>query len=148
VFFSGDDDPPAGPVLTGEVIHGRGIVALSGNIESVIDQLEEPVQDSYYITTMNPLWHFETWDTPSHNAFVENVPENSRMVYFDLFLDETEELIYSSPFIPLGARLDNFALDREVSAGIHSATVTYHLVDDEFQSITTVSVAVQLDIKE
>ncbi|MCL2633229.1 MAG: hypothetical protein FWD34_01810 [Oscillospiraceae bacterium] len=146
VFKNDDVDDGRRLLLTDEIVDGRGIVAVPNNISAIIEHLEEPVVDGYYLTTMNADWHFDTWNTPSSNAYVENAIENTRTVYFDLFLDETEELIYSSPFIPVGAKWERFALDKEIPVGVHSATVTYHLVDDEFQSITTVSVAVQLNI--
>ena len=124
----------------------RGIIATPENIEEIIRRMSEPVEDGYYIARMNIDWVFETWDTPSGNAFIENVVENKRTVYFDLTLEDTNRLIYSSPFIPLGARLEGFPLDSYVPAGEHSAIVTYHLVDEEFRNLTTVSVAVQLNI--
>lgn len=133
-------------LLTGEVIDGRGILVTPENLEEIIERISEPVPDGHYLTTMNLDWLFDTWDTPSSNAFVENATDNVRTVYFDLFLDSTGELIYSSPFMPVGSKLEGFALDSEVPAGNHPATVTYHLVDDEFQNLSSVSVAVLLRI--
>jgi hypothetical protein len=125
---------------------GRGTVMPPDNMDDIIARMSEPVQDGYYITKMNVDWTFDTWNSPSQNAYVENSPDNLRTVYFDLILDETGELIYSSPFIPLGAKLENFALDSPVPAGEYSAVVTYHLVDDEFENLSSVSVAVLLRI--
>jgi len=125
---------------------GRGVVVMPDNIEQIVEGLSKPVPDGHFAARMNVEWHFDTWSTPSINANVENSVDNKRTVYFDLTLDETGELIYSSPFIPVGARLERFALDREVPAGEHPATVTYHLVNDEYENITSVSVAVLLKI--
>jgi len=133
-------------LLTGEIVDGRGILVTPGNLEEIIDRLSEPVPDGHYLTTMNLDWVFDTWDTPSRNAFVENATDNVRTVYFDLFLDSTGELIYSSPFMPVGARLEGFALEAPVPAGEHPATVTYHLVDDEFRNLSSLSVMVRLII--
>lgn len=125
---------------------GRGTVATPENIDEIRASIDEPVQDGYYNTRMNVDWNFQDSKTPSSNAMVENSERNTRTVYFDLFLDETNELIYSSPFIPVGSKLENFALDAEISKGDHTATVVYHLVDDDYQEITTVSVSVNLHI--
>lgn len=125
---------------------GRGTVATSENMREIVDQLSQPVPDGYYVTKMNFEWEFEKWDVPSKKAFVENSVKNTRTVYFDLTLDETGELLYSSPFIPVGGRHQNFALDKELTAGEYPATVTYHLVDDNDNEITTLSVRVELKI--
>ena|GEM_PF-675753 len=141
-FFNPD------PIPRGVVGDGRGIVATADNVDEIADRLSNPVPDGHYVVSMNTGWEFERWDTPSQNAFVENNLDNVRTVYFDLILDETEELLYSSPFLPVGAELPegSITLNKELSAGEYPATVTYHLVDDEYQNITHVSVAVLLKI--
>lgn len=125
---------------------GRGMVATPENIEQILEDLEKPVEDGYYEARMSIEWTFDTWDAISTDAYVENLTSNTRTVYFDLLLSDTEELIYSSPYIPVGGRLDNFALNTELSAGEYSGIVVYHLVDDDFNEISTVSVSVKLII--
>jgi hypothetical protein len=136
-----------GPVSTAEpVIGGRGVVAVSENVEELREKANQPVEDGYYETRMNVEWKFPSSYEPSTNAYVENSTNNKRTVYFDLTLADTKELIYSSPFIPIGAKLEKFALDSELPAGEYAGIVTYHLVDDEYQELTTVSVSVTLII--
>ncbi|MDR2355654.1 MAG: hypothetical protein LBE16_05615 [Clostridiales Family XIII bacterium] len=137
-------ESPAAPTDIG----GRGTVVTPSNIEEIREQMNEPVQDGYYETRMNVDWVFPTAQSPSTNAYVENSPNNTRTVYFDLTLPDTNELIYSSPFIPVGAKLENFALDTTLPAGEHAAIVTYHLVDDDNQELSTVSVSVNIKILE
>jgi hypothetical protein len=132
--------------LTGETINGRGVLVTPDNIDEILARQQEKVADGYYTVNQNGEWRFDTWDTPSSNAVVRNDPQNTRTVYFDLVLDSTNELVYSSPFMPLGSELQGFALDKHVPAGTHSATMTYHLVDDEYKNITELSVAVRLVI--
>ena len=138
-----EDLPPPEPMA---VSGGRGIVAVPENIEELLERLSEPPPGGHYITTMNNRWTFERWDIPSENAYVENDIRNTHMVYFDLVLDEDERLVYSSPYIPQGATLSNFALDESVPAGEHSAVVTYNLVEDDGSEVSQVSVRVTLDI--
>jgi hypothetical protein len=114
------------------------------NVAQIADELSTPAPDAYYMAMMNTEWEFETWDTPSRNAYVENSEDNARTVYFDLTLDSTGQLIYSSPYIPVGQFLTGFALDSAVPAGTHKATVTYNLVDDNNRFITEVAVGVTL----
>ena len=115
-----------------ETIGGRGTLATPENIDEINARRTE-ASDRYFTTNMNTDWTFESWNKPSPNAYVGNDETNTRTIYFDLVLKETEELVYSSPYIPVGAELKEFALDREVSAGEHAATVTYHTVDDDYQ---------------
>jgi len=125
---------------------GRGTVATPENIEQLIQEVSEPPRAGHYITSMNMLWRFDSWNSPSSNAYVSNDVRNEHKVYFDLTLNSDGRLIYSSPFIPQGSTLTGFALDEQVSAGEHAATVTYHLVDDDDENISQVSVRVTLNI--
>lgn len=137
------------PELPSSVAGGsgvRGTVVTSENANQIRDELSASVEDGYYRTRMNTTWRFNTSTTPSKNAYVANADTNTRTVYFDVNLSDTGELVYSSPFIPVGSELRGFALDAELDAGTYPAIVTYHLVDDDENEITTVSVAVTLQI--
>jgi hypothetical protein len=135
------------PVTAPPSVGGRGVVATPENIEELREEANRPVEDGYYETRMNVEWKFPSSDAPSTNAYVENSTNNKRTVYFDLILSDTKDLIYSSPFIPVGAKLEKFTLDAQVPAGEHKGIVTYHLVDDEYRELTTVSVSVTLLIE-
>jgi hypothetical protein len=134
------------PAIVTPETGGRGTVVTPENIDEIREEIEEPVQDGYYRTRMNVDWDFPTSQTPSRNAYVENAPQNTRTVYFDVILEDTNESVYSSPFIPVGAKLEGFALDAELPKGDYAAIVVYHLVDDEHQEITTLSVSVNLHV--
>ena len=124
----------------------RPTVVTEDNVEQVKEQLEKPVEDSYYTTEMTVDWTFEDGGAVSSNAYVANAVENTRTVYFDVNLADTGELIYSSPYIPVGEELSEIKLDKTLSAGDYDAVVTYHLVDDDNEEITTVSVAVKIHV--
>lgn len=125
---------------------GRGTVVLPDNLDDLREKLDQPIEDGYYETRMNVDWVFPSSKEPSTTAYVENSVNNTRTVYFDLTLADTKELIYSSPFIPVGARIEGFTLDAEVPAGEYDGIVTYHLVDDDQQEVSTVSVSVKLRV--
>jgi hypothetical protein len=95
---------------------------------------------------MNVDWTFDAWDAPSRNAYVANSENNKRTVYFTVSLAETNEIVYTSPDIPVGSQLTNFALDRNPGAGEHAAVVTYRLLDDEGNELSNVAVSVILRI--
>lgn len=124
----------------------RGVLVTPDNVDEIIASIQEPIQDGSYMTSMNVDWTFEDGTSPSSDAYVENAPENTRMVYFDVILSDTSETVYSSPFIPVGSRLSGLTLEKDLDAGSYEAVVVYHLVDDDKQEISTVSVSVNLHI--
>ena len=132
------------PVPRGTV--GTGVVVTEDNLQEALDWLSRPLEDATYTTSMNIEWVFERWNTPSLNAFVENYHTNNRTVYFDLWLDATEELLFTSPYIPVGAELDEMRLIKQLPAGVYPSTVTYFLVDDDYNEVANLSVAVTVRI--
>lgn len=128
-------------------LSGRGTLVTPDNVQELIEQAQSDANtDASYTASMNIDWYFEDGASVSSNAYVENHASNSRTVYFDLFLAESEQLVYSSPYIPVGSTLQEFALDERLARGDYPAVCVYHLVDDEHNEVSTVSVAVTLHV--
>ena len=126
----------------------RATVVTEENVKEITEKVKEPVQDGYYNCQMNVEWNFTDSTQPSYNAYVVNSTINTRTVYFDVNIAETGELVYSSPYIPVGAELKDITLDVDLPMGDYPAIVTYHLVDDEQKELSTVSVSVTLHIEQ
>lgn len=124
----------------------RLIIATPENADEITEMLERQSEDAYFTASMNTEWLFPSGSEPSSNAYVANSTANTRMIYFDLVLEATDEILFSSPYIPVGARLDEVILNTALPAGNHPATVVYNLVDDDFQEVATLSVAVILRV--
>ena len=101
----------------------------------------------YYEARMSTIWTFPNGDSVSPDAYVENVPNNTHDVYFDVLLGDAEETIYESPVIPRGAHLDNIKLDRSLAAGSYDAVIVYHLVDEQQRTISTLRMAITLVVE-
>lgn len=129
-----------------QVHNGRATFVSEKNVDEVKELLEEEVEDAYYTASMNIDWNFYDGKSVSTNAYVENAKENNRTVYFDVNLNSTGELVYSSPYLPVGETLEGFALDKELPAGDYPAVLTYYLVDDNHEVITTVAVAITIHV--
>ncbi len=125
---------------------GRGTIVTSGNTGALQAQAALPPQDTYYRTRMSVTWAFGRSTEPSATAVIENAPDNARTVYVDVTLADTGALVYTSPFIEPGGKLQDIALSAELPAGVHDAVATYHLVDGAHREITTVSVAITLEV--
>ena len=129
---------------------GRGILVTPDNVEDIRNR--PAPTDTYLNTQMTAEWDFAAWDVPSDNAMVGNPENNTRIIYFDVNLDlgeesdELGELLYSSPYIPIGAKMTDFALESPLPKGEHSAIVTYFLVDDDFDVITDVAVGIVITV--
>lgn len=126
----------------------RTTVLTEDNVEEVLSEAATPVEAGYYNCQMNVEWSFVDSSQPSYNAYVANSTINTHTVYFDLHLEDSGELIYSSPYIPVGAELTDITLDADLPAGEYPAVVVYHLVDDNQQVLSTVSVTVTLYIEQ
>lgn len=127
------------------VENGRSVLLTEDNVNE-FDSEAGSVEDGYYLVTMNTAWEFDDGRAESNNAFVANAKENSRTVYFDVILSDTDEVIYSSPYMPVGTELRNFALTKALEAGEYSAVVRYYLVDDEYKVIDDIAAEVSISI--
>lgn len=131
-------------------IEKRNTVVTPDNVDQVMEEMSnaEYVEPGYYTATMTNEWHFATGDAVSEDAYVENVPENTNDVYFDIVLEEDENnVIYKSPVIPKGSRLENIALDTKLDAGTYNCVMIYHLIDDEQNTVSTLRVTVKVIVE-
>lgn len=135
------------PVQETETPSGsRGTVITEENVDEIVQSMNEPVTDATYTVSMTNVWTFADGTAEAEDFYVGNPKSNKRTVYFDLFLSDTGELIYSSPYIPVGEEMDTITLDKDLDAGNYEVVMTYHLVDDDHVELTTVSVAVEIHI--
>lgn len=130
-----------------EVIYNN--VVTPDNVDEIISQMEErektPVGS--YEVSMNTDWVFPDGDSASANAFVENSTANQNMVYFTITLRDSDEELMRSPYLAVGSRLDDIKLDTALEAGIYDSVITYHLVDDEFKELSSVSLYMTITIQ-
>jgi hypothetical protein len=147
-LLSKRDADTADTETQGAVPDSRATILTTENMDEVLAKAAEPVVAGTYYCSMNTEWHFEDSSSPSYDAYVANSVDNSYTVYFDVFLEDTEQLVYSSPYMEVGAELDELTLTEKLDAGEYPAIVTYHLVDDQHETLSTVSVAVTLFVEK
>lgn len=129
----------------------RPVVVTEENAEEVAEQILNRKESEgiplHYQVTMNSTWEFENGQSESENAYVANSIDNETSVYFDVIRNDTKETIYQSPVIPVGEEIDSITLDQDLDAGDYECTMTYHLIDDEQNTLTTVNMWVMIQIK-
>lgn len=113
----------------------------------VDDNIDEKAANARFTTDMNMVWTFPSGSSVSNNAEIGNSASNVYECYFEVYLDDDDQtLLYTSPVLPVGKRLDKLELNQVLPDGSHDAVCTYHLLDDEDpdRELGTVSFAVSL----
>jgi hypothetical protein len=132
----------------------REVLVTEENAERIAEELltrdpdeenEIPVQ---YTVTMTSQWHFKNGESASDNAYVANNKANSTDVYFDVVRNDTKEVIYASPVLPVGSEIRGIKLDSDLEPGEYDCTLIYYLVDGEQKVLTTVNMWVGITIDE
>jgi len=124
----------------------RDVVVNEDNVEEIVSDMMEGVAPGTYQVTMNSTWYFDNGLVSSNNAYVENAEANENPVYFDIARSDTDETIFKSPIIPVGSHLDDITLDEELPDGTYDCVMTYHLLDNDEETVSTVRVGVKIVI--
>jgi hypothetical protein len=98
--------------------------------QSVVDEMRKEVEEGMFDCRMSMEWNFDNGKTESKDAYVANAQTNKFPIYFDVRMKDTDELLYSSPVLPVGAEISNLKLDKELPAGSYQAVVQYTLIRD------------------
>lgn len=135
------DNPPKASVLD------RGIVD-EDNAGDIMDEMSEKVSKGMFECKMTTAWTFDDGKSESPNAYVANVENNLYTLYFDVYEEATNELLYSSPLLPVGTELKNFKLDKELPAGEYDAVVMYKMVDENQEEVSSVGFKVTITVSK
>lgn len=129
----------------------RSVVVVAENAEEMAEQILNQTEPegipTHYQVTMNSTWEFENGKAESRNAYVANSKDNETAVYFDVIRNDTQETIYQSPVIPVGMDLSSITLDQDLDAGNYECTLTYHLIDDDQNTLTTVNMWLMVKVE-
>lgn len=101
------------------------------NYKKISEEMDEQVQEGYFETYMNTEWTFPDGASESTNAILGNSPNNKKPIRCEILLADTEEVIYSTDVLPVGAELPPFKLDVDLAAGTYDAVCMVYLLDEE-----------------
>lgn len=102
-----------------------------GNYKQIMEDMNDQVQEGYFETYMNTDWTFPDGTSETTNAILGNSPNNKKPIRCEILLADTEEVIYSTDVLPVGAELPPFKLDVDLDAGTYDAVCMVYLLDEE-----------------
>lgn len=123
----------------------RGFVDES-NAGEIMDEMSDKISEGMFECKMTTTWTFDDGKSESPNAYVANVENNLYTLYFDVYEESTNELLYSSPMLPVGTELKNFKLDKELAAGEYDAVVMYTMVNEDLEEVSSVGFKVMISV--
>lgn len=101
------------------------------NYKQISEEMDAQVQEGYFETYMNTEWTFPDGASESTNAILGNSPNNKKPIRCEVLLADTQEVIYSTDVLPVGAELPPFKLDVDLDAGTYDAVCMVYLLDEE-----------------
>jgi len=106
---------------------------------TITDAEPANVEENYFETYMNNPWNFENGTSGSYNAIMGNSPNNRYAFEFELFLSDTNELLYTSPILSVGTMLpsESIVLNSALAQGEYSAVIRIHMLSDEGERLPT-----------
>ena len=116
------------------------------NTDTVMEDIGDKVAEGMFECSMTTSWVFEDGKSESPNAYVANVENNLHTIYFDLYNSATDELLYSSPMLPVGTEIKNIKLDKELQKGEYDAVVMYTLVNEENEEVSSVGFNITISV--
>ena len=102
-----------------------------GNYKKIMEDMENQVQEGYFETYMNTEWTFPDGKSETTNAILGNSTNNRKPIRCEVTLTETDELVFKTDVIPVGAELPPFKLDVDLDPGTYDAVCRVYLLDEE-----------------
>lgn len=129
-----------------QTVLDRGFVDES-NMDDIMSELSDKVDEGMFECKMSSTWIFENGSSASATSYVANVESNLHDIYFDVYEEGTDELLYSSPILPVGSEIRDIKLNKELPAGDYDAVVMYTLVNEDYKEISTVGFRITISIQ-
>lgn len=82
----------------------ENLVVDTSNLESIVDDMQNKVDDSMFELSMNMVWSFPDGESASSDAYVANAHSNHYAISFEVMINE-EDVVFVSDVIPVGNRI-------------------------------------------
>ena len=98
--------------------------------EEIIEELNNKVAAGMITIHMNTFPVFENGSSKG-NLLIENEPKNNYPQIIEIYIKETDQLIYQSKLIPVGSRIDYAPLDVKLAKGEYNCIAYFNAIDTE-----------------
>jgi hypothetical protein len=123
-------DDAASSEPTRQVQQASKLVLDEEDAVNIMEQMRQEVAEGMFECQMTTEWNFADGQSESPDAYVANSSNNTHPICFDVYIDNSDELLYSSPVLPVGTSIDHIKLDKELPAGSYQAICLYSLLRD------------------
>lgn len=96
-------------------------------------QLQEQLDEGMIAFSINTSPVFATGGSEG-NLMLENPANNAKLLVVEIYIDDTQELVYQSKAIPTGAYIENARLDKVLEPGEYPATAYFKAYREEDHS--------------
>lgn len=120
-----------------ELNSGTAIV-VSEDTKDALTEIKEKVAKGSIAVKMTQGWIFNDGGKSS-NGYLANSERNSYDMRFQIIMEDTGEVIMTSPDVPVGSCIENFPLSVTLEAGTYNVIVNHQLIEDGevFASVKT-----------
>ena len=125
-------------------VSGSAIVVSDDN-RDLQNQINEKAKDGRIVIKMTQNWIFED-DCTKSNAYIANSERNTTDLRFEISLADTGEVIMTSPDVPVGSCIENFGLNKALTAGEYDVVVAHQQIKDG-QIYATVRTSAKITVK-
>lgn len=108
----------------------QGYVIDEENYQQIKDEMDENVREGYFETYMNTEWTFPDGTSETEDAVLGNSPNNTKPIRCEVLLADSNEVIFSTGVMPVGALLPAFKLDVDLDAGTYEAVCMVYLLNE------------------
>ena len=115
-------------------------------LQAAVDALAEQVKEGQMALKMQT--QAVSSDGQHFTCYLGNSTSNTYDMYMVLYLDDTQEEIYRSGLVPVGAHIEEFDLEEPLPSGNYETTLVYNQVEDDQETIhAQVNVGLTLIVK-
>ncbi|MDR1321197.1 MAG: hypothetical protein LBK56_07190 [Gracilibacteraceae bacterium] len=111
------------------------LVIDDNNIEQIQRDVEEKVARGMFRTYMTTTWTFPDGKSASSDAVMGNSDANAYPFWFEVTLNDTDEVVYTSSLLPVGSVMKEIILDKDLEAGTYGAILTIYMVDENNEPV-------------
>lgn len=96
-------------------------------------ELQEQLDEAMIAFSINTNPVFESGSSEG-SLMLENPANNAKLIVVEIYIDDTEELVYKSKAIPAGSYIESARLDKVLEPGEYAATAYFNAYREDDQS--------------